>query len=116
MKGFLVLDILCLAAILASAVLVVLLRSLSAAVVALSGVGTSLALLFVVLGAPDVAHAEIAVGSIALPVLYLIAVAKLRADVADRGDLGESAHEPPEPATTGREGKGPSAVPQIGKR
>ena len=116
MKGFWVLDILCLAGVLGSAVLVVALRNLSAAVVALSGVGTSLALLFVVLGAPDVAHAEIAVGSIALPVLYFIAVAKLRADVPDRGDLGETSHDPPEPPTTGRGGHGPSAVPQIGPR
>jgi uncharacterized MnhB-related membrane protein len=115
-KGFWVLDILCLAGILGSAALVVALRNLSAAVVALSGVGTSLALLFVVLGAPDVAHAEIAVGSIALPVLYLIAVAKVRADVPDRGDLGEMTHADQEPPTTGRPGEGPSAVRQTGAR
>jgi energy-converting hydrogenase B subunit D len=46
-------------------------------------------LCFVVLGAPDVAQSEIVVGSIALPVLYLIAIGKIRSDVRDRGELGE---------------------------
>ena len=84
-----VLDYLCLALLLASAVLVVLLRNLNGAVMALSAVGTILALLFVVLGAPDLAHSEIVVGAIALPVLYLIAIGKIRSDVRDRGELGE---------------------------
>lgn len=89
MTGFWILDYLCLAAILASAVAVVLLRNLNGAVMGLSAMGTILALLFVVLGAPDVAQSEIAVGAIALPVLYLIAIGKIRTDVADRGELGE---------------------------
>ncbi len=46
-------------------------------------------LLFVVLGAPDMAHSEVVVGAIALPVLYLIAIGKVRTDVPDRGELGE---------------------------
>lgn len=83
------LDYLCLAAILASAALVVLLRNLNGSVMALSALGTVLALLFVVLAAPDVAQSEIVVGAIALPVLYLIAIGKIRADVRDRGELGE---------------------------
>jgi uncharacterized MnhB-related membrane protein len=87
--GFWVLDLLCLAALLAAGVLVVVLDNLSGAVMALSAAGTVLALLFVVLGAPDLAHAEIVVGAIALPVLYLIAIGKMRSDVPDRGDLGE---------------------------
>jgi uncharacterized MnhB-related membrane protein len=45
--------------------------------------------LFLVLAAPDVAQAEVVVGTIALPVLYLIAIGKLRTDVPDRGGLGE---------------------------
>ena len=89
MTGFWVLDLLCLAALLAAGVLVVVLDNLSGAVMALSAAGTVLALLFVVLGAPDLAHAEIVVGAIALPVLYLIAIGKMRSDVPDRGDLGE---------------------------
>ena len=89
MTGLWVLDVLCLAVILACAVLVVLLRNLNGAVMALSAMGTVLALLFVVLAAPDLANAEIVVGAIALPVLYLIAIGKIRADVRDRGELGE---------------------------
>jgi hypothetical protein len=50
----------------------------------------------VVLDAPDVAHAEVVVGSIALPVLYLLAIARVRAAVegtAELGDLGEIGEE-----------------------
>lgn len=89
MTSFWVIDYLCLAAILASAVLVVMLRNLNGAVMALSAVGTLLSLTFVVLAAPDVALAEVVVGTIALPVLYLIAIGKIRTDVHDEGELGE---------------------------
>lgn len=89
MIGFWVLDCLCLAGILAAAVLVVRLRNLPGAAMALSALGILLSLLFVVLGAPDDAHAEVVVGAIALPALYLIAIGKTRADVPDRGELGE---------------------------
>ena len=89
MSAFWLLDYLCLAVLLASAVLVVLLRNLSASVMALSAMGIALGLLFVVLAAPDVALAEVVVGSIAVPVLYLVAIGKLRTDVPDRGELGE---------------------------
>jgi energy-converting hydrogenase B subunit D len=90
MTLFWLLDYLCLAALLASAVLVVLLRNLSGSVMALSALGTVLALLFVVLAAPDVAQAEVVVGAIALPVLFLVAIGKIRTEVADPGLLGES--------------------------
>ena len=89
MSGFWVMDFACLGLLLIAAVLVVVLRNLSAAVVALSMLGTVLTVLFVILGAPDDAHAEAVVGTIALPVLYLIALGKLRTDVPDHGDLGE---------------------------
>jgi uncharacterized MnhB-related membrane protein len=89
MTEFWLLDYLMIALILASAVLVVLLKNLSGAVIALSAMGTVLGALFVVLAAPDVAHAEVIVGAIALPVLYLVALGKLRTDVPDRGKLGE---------------------------
>ena len=89
MSGFWILDYLCLVGILATAILVVVLRNLNGAVMALSALGTIMTLLFVVLGAPDVAHSEVVVGAIALPVLYLIAIGKTRTDVPDRGELGE---------------------------
>ena len=86
---FWVLDYLVLAVILASAALVVRLRNLNGAVMALSAVGTMLSVLFVVLGAPDVAHSEVVIGAIALPVLYLVAIGKSRTDVHDERDLSE---------------------------
>ncbi len=87
---FWALDYACLMAIVVAAVLVVRIRSLAGAVMALSALGTVLSVLFVVLGAPDDAHAEVVVGAIALPTLYLIAIGKSRADVADHGELGEA--------------------------
>lgn len=89
MNGFWALDYLCLAGIVTAAVMVLWLRNLTGAVMALSAMGTVLSLLFVVLGAPDDAHSEVVVGAIALPVLYLIAIGKARTDVPERGDLGE---------------------------
>jgi uncharacterized MnhB-related membrane protein len=89
MNTFWVVDYLCVALIVASGALVVLLRNASGSVMALSALGTVMSVLFVVLGAPDVAHAEVIVGAIALPVLYLIAIGKVRTDVPDRGGLGE---------------------------
>jgi uncharacterized MnhB-related membrane protein len=96
---FWAIDYTCLALVVASAVLVVRLRNLGGAVMALSAMGTVLSLLFVVLGAPDDAHAEIVVGSIALPTLYLIAIGKVRTEVVDEPELGE-------PSATDQEGPG----------
>lgn len=89
MSGFWALDYLLIALVLTAAVLVVRLRNLNGAVMALSAVGTMLAVLFVVLGAPDVAHSEIVVGAIALPVLYLVAIGKARGEVTSRAELDE---------------------------
>jgi energy-converting hydrogenase B subunit D len=89
MTVFWIMDYLSIALVLASAVLVVRLRNLTGAVMALSAVGAFLSLLFVVLGAPDDAHSEIVVGSIALPVLYLVAIGKARTEVSDSGELDE---------------------------
>ncbi|HVW33894.1 MAG TPA: DUF4040 domain-containing protein [Acidimicrobiia bacterium] len=92
MSLFWAIDYACLAVILVSAVTVVRTGNLNGAVMALSAVGTVLSLLFVVLGAPDDAHAEVVVGTIALPTLYLLAIGKIRAavvDPADARDLGE---------------------------
>ena len=83
-----VLDGLCLAGVLACAVLVIVSTNPLPAVMALSAMGTILGTLFVVLAAPDVALAEVVVGAIATPVLYLIALGKIRTDVADSGDGG----------------------------
>lgn len=89
MSGFWAVDDLCLALVLAAAVMVIRCRNLNGAVMALSAMGTVLTLLFVVLGAPDDALSEVVVGTIALPTLYLIAIGKTRTDVTDTGELGE---------------------------
>ena len=93
MSAFWVLDYLLLALILTSAVLVVRLRNLNGAVMALSAAGTLLAVLFIVLGAPDVAHSEVVVGAIALPVLYLVAIGKSRTAVDDPALDATSEHD-----------------------
>ena len=93
MTAFWAIDILCLAAIVTAAVLVVRLENLNASVMALSAVGTVLALLFVVLHAPDVAHSQVVVGAIALPVLYLLAIGKARVVCDDTSGLGEEGEE-----------------------
>lgn len=90
MSSFWVLDLGCVAAVIGAAVLVVRIRNLAGATMALSAMGTVLTLLFVVLGAPDDAHSEAVVGAIALPAVYLIAIGKVRTDVRDSGEMGES--------------------------
>ncbi|HEY3868705.1 MAG TPA: DUF4040 domain-containing protein [Actinocrinis sp.] len=89
MSSFWVLDYAMLAIILACAVMVVRMRNLLGAAMALSAAGTFLSVIFVVLGAPDDAHSEVVVGAIALPVLYLLAIGKVRTSVADEGELRE---------------------------
>ncbi len=89
MTAFWVLDILCLVMVLGAALLVVTLENQNASVMALSAMGTVLALLFVVLDAPDVAHSQVVVGAIALPVLYLLAIGKTRLVAEDASELGE---------------------------
>lgn len=93
MSLFWVLDLLILVLVLASAVMVVRLRNLNGSAMALSAVGTLLSLLFVVLGAPDVAHSEVVVGAIALPILYLVAIGKCRSVVPDTSELEEEGQE-----------------------
>lgn len=59
-------------------VAVVLTREPVAQAIVLSFYGLFLALLFFVFQAPDVALSEIAVGSVALPLVVMLAVAKIR--------------------------------------
>ena len=89
MTAWWALDFACLLLVLICAVLVIVSPSLPTAVMALSAMSTILGVLFTVLAAPDVALAEVVVGAIATPVLYLMAIGKTRTDVVDRGDIGE---------------------------
>ncbi len=86
---FWAIDFVCLGLILVGALCVLWLKNLNACVVALSGIGTVMTLLFIVLGAPDDAHSEALVGAIALPTLYFVAIGKIRTSVAEDPDLGE---------------------------
>lgn len=62
----------------AAATSVVLVREPVRQVVVLSGYGLLLAVLFLVFQAPDVTLSELSVGAIALPILILLALAKVR--------------------------------------
>lgn len=57
---------------------VVLVRDLPRQVIVLSGYGLLLAVLFLVFQAPDVTLSELAIGAVALPMLLLLALAKIR--------------------------------------
>lgn len=93
---FWALDYLLLALLLTAGVLVLRLRNLNAAVMALSVVGLLLTVLFLLLGAPDIAHAEVVVGPVALPALFLVAIGKVRTAVSqpEQAEL-EEANQPP---------------------
>ena len=62
----------------AGATAVVLTREPVRQVVVLSGYGLLLAILFMVFQAPDVTLSELTVGAVALPLLLLLALAKVR--------------------------------------
>lgn len=72
------LQITLLALVAAGASAVVLTRHPKRQVVVLSSYGLLLALLFLVFQAPDVTLSELTVGAIALPILLLLALAKVR--------------------------------------
>lgn len=57
---------------------IVLARDPRRQVLAITANGLVLALLFMVLQAPDVAFSELAVGTVALPLLFLVALASVR--------------------------------------
>ena len=63
--------------VMAAATAVVFTRQVRHQVIVFSGFGVTLALLFTVLHAPDVALSEIAVGSVAMPFLVITVLARL---------------------------------------
>jgi len=50
--------------------------------------GLALAVLFLAFGAPDVALSQIVVAGVAVPVMVLLALAKIRFDAAERDEGG----------------------------
>lgn len=65
---------------------VVLSRTPRRQVMAMAANGLVLSLLFMALQAPDVAFAEIAVGTVALPLLFLVVMASVKMDRKPDGD------------------------------
>jgi energy-converting hydrogenase B subunit D len=72
------LQIVLLVGVAAGATVVVRTRSRVRQVLALSVYGMLLAILFFVFQAPDVTLSELAVGAVALPIVLLLAIAKVR--------------------------------------
>jgi energy-converting hydrogenase B subunit D len=62
-------------------------------VVGLSFYGVILALLFFILQAPDVALSQITVGAVALPLMFMLSLAKVRRDADQRKQRDQSTPE-----------------------
>jgi energy-converting hydrogenase B subunit D len=75
---FEILNLLLVIGLIGTALLTVRVKGVLNAIVAFSAMGTFLALLFLLLQAPDVALSEAAVGAVATPMVFLIALAKIR--------------------------------------
>ena len=88
MSGILVvvLNTLVVIGIIASAIVTVQARKLIDSVIALAATGTFVGLEFILLQAPDVAIAEVAVGAVLSTVLDVIALRKVNADREDDED------------------------------
>jgi uncharacterized MnhB-related membrane protein len=69
-----------LAVVVISGTLVALTRDVPSQPIVLSVFGLLLALMFMVFQAPDVALSQIVVGAVGLPLMVLLAIAKLRRD------------------------------------
>ena len=70
----------------AAGLVTVLIREPVRQAISLGILGMLLALLFFVLQAPDVALSEIVVGSVALPAMLFLAIAKVRQHEAEKED------------------------------
>jgi len=68
----------------AAGLITVLIRDPARQAIAVGIMGLLLALLFFVLQAPDVALSEIVVGSVALPAMLFLAIAKVREEETSR--------------------------------
>lgn len=74
--------------------MVVLTRAPVRQVIVLSSYGLMLALLFLAFQAPDVTLSELTVGAVILPVLIMLALAKVRAQDSDRTPGRERERDP----------------------
>ncbi len=81
------LNILLLIGLIGTALLTVRVRRVFDAVIAFSAMGLFLTLLFFQMQAPDVALSEAAVGAVAVPMVLLIAIAKIRGQLHDPSEV-----------------------------
>jgi energy-converting hydrogenase B subunit D len=72
----------------AAGLITVLIREPARQAISLGILGLLLALLFFVLQAPDVALSEIVVGSVALPAMLFLAIAKVREHESEKNQEG----------------------------
>jgi len=77
---------------------VVLTRDPVRQVVGLSFYGVVLALLFFILQAPDVALSQITIGAVALPLMFMLSLSKVRRNSEERGKKGQQSQKKPEAA------------------
>ena len=76
---------------------VVLTHDMRSQVIGLSFYGLVLALMFFIFQAPDVALSQIVIGAVALPLMFMLAISKIRCNEQHReeskqkGDQGEEA-------------------------
>jgi len=63
---------------------VVFTRQATSQVIGLSFYGCILALMFFIFQAPDVAFSQITIGAVALPLMFMLALAKIRRDEEQR--------------------------------
>lgn len=77
-SSIVILNTLIILAIVVAAILTVYFDKLLSSIIALSVAGSFVALEFIILQAPDVAIAEVAVGAVLSPVIFIIALKKVK--------------------------------------
>lgn len=73
---------------------VVLTRNTTSQVIGLSFYGLLLALMFFIFAAPDVALSQITIGAVALPLMFMLAIAKIHRNEDQRKKLRERDKRP----------------------
>jgi uncharacterized MnhB-related membrane protein len=84
-----VIQIAILAFVAATGTAVVLTRNTTSQVIGLSFYGLLLALMFFIFAAPDVALSQITIGAVALPLMFMLALAKIHRNEEQRKKLRE---------------------------
>ncbi len=83
----------------------VLTRNPESQVIGLSYYGLVLALMFFIFQAPDVAFSQIVVGAVALPLMFMLALTKIRRQETRSRHAEEEQASEPSPPGKGKEGE-----------